>query len=72
MVIAPANNFSCSFPAFRIMISFSYPVVLPIFLAHHQVLFLTLTGMFLVLPIRRNISFGVMTEVCYLVTDLFI
>lgn len=72
MVIAPANNFSRFFPAFRIMISFSYPVVLPILLTHHQVLFLTLTGMFLMLLIRRNISFGVTTEVLYLVTDLFI
>lgn len=72
MVITPANNFSRFFPAFRIMISFSYPVVLPILLAHHQVLFLTLTGMFLVLHTRHNISFGVTTEVFYLVTDLFI
>ena len=67
MVIAPANNFSCSFSTFRI-ISFSYPVVFLILVAQHQVLFFTLMEVFLVLPIRHNTSFGVTTEIFYLVT----
>lgn len=61
MVIASANNFSSSFPIFRIMIPFSFPIVLAITPSATSYFF-----------VEHKASLGVMIEVFFLVKDLFI